>query len=180
MSTHPSTWKRRERQSARLFGAKRQPLSGSSGRDDRTRSDSTHERIYLETKLRASWSVRSLFDRTQILARKEKKIPVLALSTKRRAGCLLVVDSVDLPALVAAYADAGPSGAGSKRGKGPDLSRSGMEPRCDRPGRSATTETVGSSEGALGASTRADEVLGGDRPKEGSGRKRPEKKAGSR
>src|SRR5262249_4517307 len=166
MATHRSTWKRRERSSAALFGARRQPLSGSGGRDDFTASDSNHEQLFIEMKLRASWSVRTLFDRTRILARKEGKVPVLALASKRRPGCLLVVDSVDLPALLAAYAEAGPSGAGSNRGGGTDLSRSGIEPRRNRPGRSATTETVGSSEGALGASTRADEVLGGDRPKE--------------
>ena len=111
MSTHPSTWKRRESQSAELFGARRQPLSGSSGRDGRTRSDSDHDRLYIETKLRASWGVRTLFDRTQRLARKEGKIPVLALASKGKPGCLFVVDSADLPALVAAYAEADRSGA---------------------------------------------------------------------
>jgi hypothetical protein len=127
MRTHKSTWKRRECQSAQLFGARRHPLSGGSGRDDLTRSDSTHERIFLETKLRASWSVRTLFDRTKTLASKEQKTPVLALASKGRRGCLLVVDSVDLPALLVAFAEADPSGAGSKpRGRG--ARRSGMEP----------------------------------------------------
>jgi hypothetical protein len=127
MGTHPSTWKRRERQSAKLFGAKRQPLSGSGGRDDVTASDSNHDRLFIETKLRASWCVRTLFDRTKTLASKEKKTPVLALASKGRRGCLLVVDSADLPALLASYAKADPSGAGSKpRGRGARLS--GMEP----------------------------------------------------
>ena len=40
MSTHRSTWKRRERDGAAVFGASRQPGSGSSGRaDERIRND---------------------------------------------------------------------------------------------------------------------------------------------
>jgi hypothetical protein len=134
MATHRSTWKRRERSSAALFGARRQPLSGSGGRDDFTASDSNHEHLFIETKLRASWSVRTLFDRTRILARKEGKVPVLALASKRRPGCLLVVDSADLPALLAAYADGDPSGARSSGGSGAGPIPSGMEPRGNRPG----------------------------------------------
>jgi hypothetical protein len=111
MTTHRNTWKRRERQSAKLFGARRQPLSGSSGRDDRTRSDSTHDRLFIETKLRASWAVRTLYERTKLAARKEAKIPGLALASKKKPGCLFVVDSADLPALVAAYAEVVPTTA---------------------------------------------------------------------
>ena len=134
MATHRSTWKRRERSCAALFGARRQPLSGSGGRDDFTASDSNHEQLFIETKLRASWSVRTLFDRTRILARKEGKVPVLALASKRRPGCLLVVDSADLPALLAAYADGDPSGAGSSGGRGAGPIPSGMESRGNRSG----------------------------------------------
>jgi hypothetical protein len=106
MPTHRSTWKRREQQSAGLFGARRQPLSGSSGRNDTTRSDSTHERLFIETKLRSRWSVRTLFERTKALAHREAKVPVLALASKGRPGCLLVVDSADLAALMTEYAAA--------------------------------------------------------------------------
>ena len=74
MSTHRSTCKRRERDAARLFGAERQPLSGSCGRADRKRSDSTHGRLYIETKLRASSSVRSLWEETRRRARLEGKV----------------------------------------------------------------------------------------------------------
>jgi hypothetical protein len=133
MTTHRNTWKRRERQSAKLFGARRQPLSGSSGRDDRTRSDSTHDRLFIETKLRATCSVRTLFERTKVSARKEGKIPVLALASKGKRGCLFVVDSSDLPALVAAYAEADRSGAGSNHGRGTASTRPGMEDHRNRP-----------------------------------------------
>ena len=133
MATHRSSWKRRERSSAALFGARRQPLSGSSGRDDRSCSDSTHERLYIETKLRATWGVRTLFDRMKLLAQREEKIPVLALASKGKRGCLFVVDSADLPALVAAYAEADRSGAGSNHGRGAASPRPGMGRRRNRP-----------------------------------------------
>jgi hypothetical protein len=48
VSTHRSTWKRRERDAARLLGAERHPLSGSSGRPDRTRSDSTYGELFVD------------------------------------------------------------------------------------------------------------------------------------
>jgi len=100
MKTHKSTWKKRESAAAGLFGAKRQPLSGSSGRDDRTRSDSTHPGLFIETKLRQRHAVRALFVKTKLLAHLEHKVPVLALATKGMPGFLLVVDSEDLPKLV--------------------------------------------------------------------------------
>ena len=65
MSTHRNTWKRRERDAAGLFGARRQVLSGSSGRSDATSSDSTHPRLYIETKLRAASSVRTLWEQAR-------------------------------------------------------------------------------------------------------------------
>ena len=58
--THRSTWKARERQAAALFGSKRQRCSGSSGREDCSRSDSTHDRLYIETKLKALDDVKSM------------------------------------------------------------------------------------------------------------------------
>ncbi len=100
MSTHRSSWKRRERDAAGLFGAQRQALSGSSDRDDRTRSDSTHDRLFIETKLRAYWSVRGLWKQTADLARREKKTPVVVLFSKGKRGGLIVVHQDDLAAFV--------------------------------------------------------------------------------
>jgi hypothetical protein len=68
-----------------------------------------------------------------MLARKEGKIPVLSLASKRKPGCLFVVESADLPALVAAYAEADRSGAGSNHGRGAPSPRPGMERRRNRP-----------------------------------------------
>jgi hypothetical protein len=99
MSTHRSTWKRREQNAAGLFGAKRQPLSGSSGRADRTRSDSTHPSLFIETKLQAASAVRTLWDQTRDRARRESKRPVLVLYAKGKPGGLIVVHQDDLAAV---------------------------------------------------------------------------------
>jgi hypothetical protein len=119
MSTHRSTWKRRERDAARLFGAERQPLSGSGGRADQTRSDSTHPRLSIETKLRASSSVRSLWDETRRRARLEGKVPVLMLYAKGKTGGLVVCHEGDLAELLEAVA-AGRPGAGNREGDNRD------------------------------------------------------------
>lgn len=96
MATHRNTWKATERRAAGLFGALRQRCSGSSGRADESRSDSTHPTLFIETKLRASCAIRNLFDKTAGLAKKEKKVPVLMLAAKFRPGFLVVVHSDDL------------------------------------------------------------------------------------
>ena len=67
--THRSTWKSRERQAAALFGANRQRCSGSSGLAHESRSDSTHPRLFLENKLRASSPVHRLFEPIRARAR---------------------------------------------------------------------------------------------------------------
>lgn len=106
--THRSTWKARERQAARLFGAERQPLSGSGGRSDQTRSDSTHPTLFIETKLRAHSSVRALWERTRELARLEGKTPVLVLFAKGKRGGLVVAHEDDLALIAAELATAPP------------------------------------------------------------------------
>jgi hypothetical protein len=55
------------------------------------------------------------------LAQREKKIPVLALASKGKPGCLLVVDSADLPALVAEHGKAAPVKSQSSDGSDPDI-----------------------------------------------------------
>lgn len=95
MSTARGTWKAFERRVATFFGCCRAVLSGSSGRDDATCSDSTHPTLFLECKLRERHTTRTLHDKTRELARKERKTPVLALADKSRPGFLLVVHSDD-------------------------------------------------------------------------------------
>jgi hypothetical protein len=87
-----------------VFGAQRQVLSGSCGRGERTRSDSTHERLFIETKTRATSSVRSLWEKTRKLARRERKVPVVMLYDKRKPGGLVVVHENDLAAVAAELA----------------------------------------------------------------------------
>lgn len=103
MSTSSRTWKKAEARVAALIGARRQVLSGSSGRDDRSQSDSTHPRIFVEAKYRQRHAIRSLFDATRAKARKEGKTPVVALIDKGRPGCLVCVHSDDLPSLVVEF-----------------------------------------------------------------------------
>jgi hypothetical protein len=102
MPTARRTWQRAEDRAAALFGARRTVLSGSSGRDDATASDSTHPALFLETKLRGTHAARTLFDATRAKARAEGKIPVLMLADKGRPGFLVCVHSDDLVALAEA------------------------------------------------------------------------------
>lgn len=108
MATNPRTWKKAEGRVAALFGSRRQVLSGSSGRDDATRSDTTHPRLFVEAKYRNRHTARSLFDATKALARKEGKTPVVALIDKGRHGCLVCVHCDDLPVVVAEFTLANP------------------------------------------------------------------------
>ncbi len=103
MSTHRSTWKKREQQAAAIFGARRNVLSGSSGRSDRDTSDSTHERLHIEVKLRESHSIFTLWRLAWIASCREhnKKPPfrslvcanppVLMLAEKNHDGFLCCV-----------------------------------------------------------------------------------------
>jgi hypothetical protein len=103
MSTHARTWKKAEARIAQIFGCRRQPLSGSSGRADLSASDTTHPRLFLEVKYRDRHTVRTLWEATKILADREHKTPVLGLVDKGRPGGLIVVHSEDLAAMVAEF-----------------------------------------------------------------------------
>src|SRR5207249_2787160 len=66
----------------------------------------THERLYLETKLRAHHAAVALLDEVKALARREGRVPVVALAVKGRRGVVLVLDAEDLPAVAAEWAKA--------------------------------------------------------------------------
>lgn len=87
-------WKAVERRIARFFGCQRTPLSGGNGKI--TRSDTLHEEMFIEIKHRKKHSAVTLWDETKELAKKEGKIPVVALSEKNRPGFWLVMHSADL------------------------------------------------------------------------------------
>ena len=99
MSTNSRTWKKAEARVAALVGARRQVLSGSSGRDDRTQSDTTHPRVFIEAKYRQRHAVRSLFDETKAKAPQGGQDARRGLIDKGRPGCLVCVHSDDLPDL---------------------------------------------------------------------------------
>lgn len=100
-------WKKRERDGAKAFGAKRTIGSGSLGREDRTCSDSTHETLFIETKLRANHAAVSLWDKTAKLAKKEKKTPVILLAEKNRPGLWILARLEDIPEIAASYRQSG-------------------------------------------------------------------------
>ena len=101
-----STWKKSERRAAKLFGAERAALSGSNGK--LTASDSTHDRIFLESKhsKQAGTAVWNLFTDTKDKAKLENKTPVLALFRKHSPGFLLVIHSDDILRVLAELSQA--------------------------------------------------------------------------
>ena len=93
-------WKKRERQLADFFGARRNRLSGSSGRDCDTRSDSIHPTLYIELKhgdlarfLNAE--MRQALKVGRQNAKAEGKRLVMAMSEKHHPGFWLLVHTDD-------------------------------------------------------------------------------------
>jgi hypothetical protein len=69
--TSSSAWKRAESAAAAIFGARRAILSGSSNRPELDSSDSTHERLHIEFKLREKHTLFALWRKTQAAAKEE-------------------------------------------------------------------------------------------------------------
>ena len=93
--TSSSAWKSFERVVAGFFGTRRVPLSGSNSGHG-TNSDSLHDKLYIECKLRGKISLWSLFEDTEKKARQENKIPVVAIKQKGSRGYLLVMRPLDV------------------------------------------------------------------------------------
>ena len=93
--TSKTCWKSFERVVAKFFGTKRVPLSGSNSGHN-TNSDSLHPTLYIECKVRQKSAVWSLFKDTEVKAKFEKKIPVVAIKQKGEQGYLLVIRPEDL------------------------------------------------------------------------------------
>jgi hypothetical protein len=94
-------WKQFELIVAREFGTERNPLSGENSRHD-TNSDSLHPRVYIEAKRDQSYiGVRflKLMEDTFSKAKREKKIPMVALKVKGKQGYLIVCKNTDLKRL---------------------------------------------------------------------------------
>lgn len=104
--THRRTWQLSEQRNAAIFGARRNVLSGSAGRDDLSESDSNHPTLFLESKLKAKCTTRTLWNVTKEKARKEHKTPLLMLCQKSCPGALVVCHENDLEQLVDAWLEA--------------------------------------------------------------------------
>jgi hypothetical protein len=100
--THRRTWQKREQSAAAIFGAQRNVGSGSQNRSDKSRSDSTHETLYIECKHAARHAVVTLWDDANTKAKKEKKIPVVCLSVKHRPGRWFLIKDEHLQQIAAA------------------------------------------------------------------------------
>jgi hypothetical protein len=95
------SWKGVERKVAHSLDTERTPLSG--GNSKHTRSDTLHEKLYIEVKHRKHFSLLSLYRQTLGMARKEHKIPILCLKEKGEHGELAVMDWQFFLALWEAY-----------------------------------------------------------------------------
>jgi len=95
------TWKQRERQIAQFFGTVRNSLSG--GNSKLTRSDSCHDTLYVEAKHAKRHKIWSLYEEALPRAKKESKIPVLAMSKSNRQGFLIVFHSQDFKVICIKY-----------------------------------------------------------------------------
>lgn len=93
--TSSSAWKSFERVVAEFFGTRRVPLSGSNSGHG-TNSDSLHDKLYIECKLRGKISLWSLFEDTERKAKQENKIPIVAIKQKGSRGYLLVMRPLDV------------------------------------------------------------------------------------
>jgi len=99
--TAKSTWKQRERDIAGFFFSERTPLSG--GNSKHSCSDSLSPDFYVEAKFRAKLSLMTLYRDTEAKARKEGKIPVVALCEKSKHGFLVVVSEKHFKRLATRY-----------------------------------------------------------------------------
>lgn len=92
-------WKAQERRVSNFFGTKRVPLSGrNSGHN--TSSDSLHERLYIEAKYRKRIPIFDLWPEIYKKAKKENKIPVLAVKSMQISDDIFCIRKMDLEKLV--------------------------------------------------------------------------------
>ena len=98
---HRRTWQRSEARAAADFGSLRNPGSGSQNRSDKTRSDSVHQKLYLECKASARHAVVTLWDDAAQKAKKEGKVPVVCLQVKNRPGRWYLIKDTDLQTVAA-------------------------------------------------------------------------------
>jgi len=86
-------WKVHERKISKFFGGQRNPLSGS--RSGHTAGDVIHPTLYVEVKSRKKFAVLELWKDTQEKAKKEGKIPIVALCEKNKKGFWILIKDED-------------------------------------------------------------------------------------
>lgn len=84
------SWKAFERKIARALGTHRTPLSGSASRH--TSSDTLHEQLYVECKLRRSSALDTYFRSIRHKAEVEGKLPVFV---SHKLGSSLTLASIE-------------------------------------------------------------------------------------
>lgn len=89
-----NNWKNQERRIARMFGSHRTPLSGINSRH--TSSDIIHEKLYVECKYRKRIAILDLMEGVIEEAKKEDKIPVLALKSRECQDDFFLLRKKDL------------------------------------------------------------------------------------
>ena len=92
------TWKKHERDIAKLFNTTRTPLSG--GNSKHTQSDTLSDNLYIECKQRKRMANWSLFRDTEKKAKTEGKIPLVVLKESNKHGVLFVCRPEDMKAIV--------------------------------------------------------------------------------
>ncbi len=83
------SWKKLEQKVARLRGTERTPLSGGNSRQ--TQSDTLDDTFFIECKLRKDPAVWNTYKQVEVLAKKEKKVPVLVIKKKGMHGELFLI-----------------------------------------------------------------------------------------
>ncbi len=90
-------WKKMERRVAREVGTERTPLSGGNGKQ--TRSDTLHEKYYIEAKQRKKIPFFAEFKRTIMRAKKEGKIPMVIFHQKFAKENIVMIRLSDFTSL---------------------------------------------------------------------------------
>lgn len=87
------SWKALERRVAALLDTQRTALSGSNGK--LTRSDTMSDKYFVEVKYRKYIPFFSTFEETRILAKKEKKFPIVVFHQARTKRNIVMLDLED-------------------------------------------------------------------------------------
>lgn len=102
MATSKRTWQRFEAAVAAIFGTKRVPFQVCNQGIILTPILCILIFTY-ECKLRESFSIWRLFDDTSKKAKKEGKIPLVAIKEKNKKGCLFIISPDNLKELADLY-----------------------------------------------------------------------------